>query len=55
MLDVLKWFFENWVELLGGISAAVAALLAVALIIPGEHPDKELQWLVDLLKKISRK
>lgn len=44
------------------IPALLGAALAIALVIPGEHPDKELdwalkkgEWIVDLIKKISRK
>lgn len=43
------------VQLLGAISAAVSALIALALLIPGSFPEKQLQWLLDLLKKISLK
>jgi hypothetical protein len=27
----------------------------VALIIPGEHPDKEIKWLLEFTERISRK
>jgi hypothetical protein len=42
-------------EILGQIVIALSALLAIALIIPGEQPDKALQAIVDFLKKISNK
>lgn len=45
----------NWLELFGAINLLLTGLLAVAMIIPGEFPDKQLQFLVDLLKKFSKK
>lgn len=58
MEAVLKLFADlsaNWQEYLGAATACAAGLLAVALIIPGDQPDKALQGIVDFLKKFSKK
>ncbi len=47
-MDVYAWWTTNSatvVEIMG-------ALLTIALVVPGEHPDKEIKWL---LEKLSRK
>lgn len=41
-----------YISLLVGL---LAALLAIALVIPGEQPDKALQAIVDFLSKFSKK
>jgi len=33
----------------------LGGILTVSLAVPGEQPDKALQWLVDMIKKFSRK
>ena len=42
-------------EIIGGIIMAFSGVLVVALIIPGEQPDKFLQSAIDFLKKFSSK
>lgn len=51
ILAAWAWWQGNEALILG----ALAAILAIAMAIPGDHPDKELQWLLDNLKKLSRK
>lgn len=42
-------------EIIGGIVMAFSGLLVVALLIPGDQPDKFLQSAIDFLKKFSSK
>lgn len=42
-------------EIIGGVVMAFSGALVVALIIPGEQPDKFLQGAIDFLKKFSQK
>lgn len=43
------------IVVLGALSALLAALIAVFVLIPGEQPEKALQGVVDAIKKISLK
>lgn len=45
----------NWLELIGALTAIIGGLLTIALIFPGEQPDKFLQQVLDFLLKLSRK
>lgn len=40
---------------IGALAAFLAALYAIALVIPGEQPDKAIKALLDLTTKISKK
>ena len=53
--SVLAFFQNDFSAYLVAGQAFLAGALALALVIPGEQPDKVLQWLVDLIKKFSRK
>jgi len=46
-IDVLQW--------VGAVTAVLSALVGLFLLIPGSMPEKQLQWLLDLLKKLSIK
>lgn len=46
-IDVLQW--------IGAITAVLSALIGLFLLIPGPMPERQLQWLLDLLKKLSLK
>ena len=48
-------FIQNLQPIMGAASQVVAALIALALLIPGEQPEKALKGLADLLAKISKK
>lgn len=43
------------VQIIGAVIALVTALIGVCLLIPGEQPEKFLQKILDLLKKLSVK
>lgn len=50
---VSKLLGLDLVKIIGAVSALIAALIGVALIVPGDQPEKFLQKILDLLKKIS--
>lgn len=54
-MQILQWLMANLFPLLGAISAALAALIVVFQIIPGEQPEKALQAVVDFIEKFSKK
>ncbi len=37
----------------GAVTALLTALIGVFLLVPGDQPEKALQFALDLLKKIS--
>ena len=45
------WWQGNEVMIL----VILGAILTIALAIPGEHPDKEIKWVVNLILKFSKK
>lgn len=54
-MNTVNFLIAHGTELAIGVTGLLSAALAVALIIPGDHPDKELQAAVDFLVKFSRK
>lgn len=54
-MEVLKMIMENAPMYIAAINALLVAIIAVAVLIPGEQPEKALQKVVDFLAKISRK
>ena len=54
-MSIINWILENYQAVITSAVGILTAALAIALLIPGDVPDKQLQWLVDLLKKFSRK
>jgi uncharacterized membrane protein YgaE (UPF0421/DUF939 family) len=55
VLDLGSFLLSNWSELLSAFIGVLAALVAFFLLIPGEFPEKQLQAVLDFLKKFSRK
>lgn len=55
MLDLVMWLGVHGPDLVSAVVGVLSAMIAVALIIPGEQPEKALQSVVDWLKKLSRK
>lgn len=52
---MISFLLLHWMELLLGIIALLHAAIALALIIPGDQPEKFLQSIVDFLEKFSKK
>lgn len=45
----------NWQEWLLAVQGLLVAVIGVAVLIPGEQPEKFLQGVVDFIKGISKK
>jgi hypothetical protein len=50
-----QWLVLHGPELVSAIVALLSGVIAIALIIPGEQPEKALQGVVEFLKKFSKK
>lgn len=55
IIGLVQYIMAHYLEIVGAISLAISGLLALAIMIPGEQPDKFLQSIVDLIGKVSRK
>ena len=55
LASVLAFFKGDFSAYIVAAQAFLAGSLALALVIPGDQPDKALQWVVDLISKFSRK
>ena len=55
IMEVFAWIMANHEAVLGAIVALLSGIIAVALLIPGEQPEKTLQKIVDFIKKFSKK
>ena len=52
---ILAYLTLNGPALLGAVVAALAALTALFMLVPGDQPEKALQSAVDFLKRFSNK
>lgn len=55
MADIIAYLVANYAVIISAIVGLLSAILVIALLIPGDQPDKFLQSAVDLLKKFSVK
>ena len=55
MMSLIGWIMSNGADMLAALSALVGALIAISLLVPGKEPEKSLQKILDLLKKVSKK
>lgn len=55
VISGVSWIWMNWDVLLGHVLALLFAANAIALLIPGEEPERTLGKVVEFLKKLSRK
>ncbi len=51
----MQWIIGHWDQLLGLIVAGLSVLIGIFLLIPGDAPEKQLQAIVNFLKKFSAK
>ena len=42
-------------DVIGFVMMICSGLIGISMLIPGEHPEKELQAFVEFIKKFSRK
>ena len=54
-MEAVNWLMAHGLEVLGATVLLCNAVIAIALLIPGEQPEKALGSVVDFLSKISRK
>jgi len=52
---MLQELLNNWPTYLVAVQAFLSGVVAVSLLLPGDQPEKALQWVLDLLKKFSKK
>lgn len=55
MLEIIQMILEKGPEVIGYAVVALGALYSIALMIPGEQPDKAIKWLLDITTKFSKK
>ncbi len=53
MMEVISYLLAHWMELLIGLQGVLGGALLISLAVPGEQPDKFLQSVVDMMKKLS--
>ena len=52
---VATFMSANFLTIVGGISTILGGLIAIAMVVPGEHPDTEFTAARDFILKFSRK
>jgi len=55
ILETIQKVLENGQEYISAILGVCSALIVLAMLIPGEQPEKFLRQAVDFLAKFSRK
>jgi hypothetical protein len=55
VLEIIGFLTANWMQVAGALTAIVTGAIAIALLIPGEQPEKFLQKVLDFITKFSRK
>lgn len=54
--EIVKWVSsQDWLAWIGAVTALLSGVYAIALLIPGDQPDKTIKWILDLTTKFSRK
>ena len=53
MSEVIGWILANWQSVVGAVSSILVGVITISLLIPGDQPEKALQWVVDQIKKLS--
>lgn len=54
-MELIKIVAENGLEIVGAIVMVLTGLYTLALIIPGDQPDKMIKAALDFTTKFSRK
>lgn len=55
LIAIVKAAFSHLDELILGLNAVLAVLIAIFLAVPGEQPEKALKAIADFIGKFSRK
>lgn len=54
-MGIVNILLANYELILGAVIGILGGAYVIACIIPGEHPDKEIDAVANFLKKFSRK
>jgi hypothetical protein len=54
-MEVVKFVIENHAIILEAVMGLLLGVIGISLLIPGDQPEKALQGVVEVLKKISKK
>ena len=55
LASIFTWIVANYDIIIGAVVAILSGIIGIALLIPGEQPEKALQGVVDFLSKFSKK
>jgi hypothetical protein len=55
IIELVKAAIEMGPAIISAVMALLSGVIAIALLIPGEQPEKALQGVVEFLKKFSKK
>jgi len=53
-MDIMQIFIKGQ-EIISHVVVILTAMIAIAMIIPGDQPEKALQKVLDIIKKFSKK
>lgn len=54
-IELIKLVVEKGPEIIAAVMALLTGIIAVALLIPGDQPEKALKAVVEFLAKFSKK
>jgi hypothetical protein len=55
VLEIVKMIVQFGPEIVSGVVAILSGVIAIALLIPGDQPEKALKGVVAFLEKFSKK
>jgi len=55
VLEIVKMVVQFGPEIVSGVVAILSGVIAIAMIVPGEQPEKALKGVVAFLEKFSKK
>lgn len=55
VIEIGKFIIENYQAIIAAIVALLSGIIAVAMLIPGEQPEKTLKTIVEFIAKFSKK
>jgi len=55
VLEIVKMVVQFGPEIVSGVVGILSGVIAIAMIVPGEQPEKALKGVVAFLEKFSKK
>ena len=55
MLKFFSFIVENFHVIISAVTMVLSGIIAIALLIPGDEPEKTLQSVLDFLTQFSKK